>query len=298
METNKLIKLLLQEESKELTISEATTIFFNKLKIHNRPGTYHYYKSALKPILKYINISNINSTQLIDKNVINKYMMSRIGTVKNTTINKEIKALSTMLNYLHEQELISNINFKYKPLPQEEPNVKNINSKDIEKILNYFKTSKTSDINKLAFMLILTTGIRTNELLNIKNSNIDLINKKIYLDFTKTHKPRYIYIVEEIEPLLKKCKTSDIYLFNISCNRLRLFFKKIKKCLNIEVLSPHKLRHYYRTYIYNKSLDIYMVSKLLGHQEIKTTQIYLSIDSKHNQEMNNKYNPIKELLTH
>ena len=34
-------------------------------------------------------------------------------------------------------------------------------------------------------MLILTTGIRTTELINIKNENIDLVNKKIRLDFTK-----------------------------------------------------------------------------------------------------------------
>lgn len=297
METNKLIKLLLQEESKELTISDAIKIYFNKLKLHNRPGTTNYYHAALKPIMTKMSLLNIESTNQIDNNFINKYVNSRLGTVKNTTINKEIKALTTMLRYLEEQELISSIKYKFKPLPQEQVKIKDIDKNDIIKILNYFKTSKTSDIYKLAFMLILTTGIRTNELLNIKNSNIDLINKKIYLDFTKTHKPRYIYIVDEIKPLLEHLKTSDIYLFNISVNRLRIFFKKLKKRLNIKVLSPHKLRHYYANTIYNKSLDIYMVSKLLGHQEIKTTQIYLSINSKTEQNANSIYNPIKDLLT-
>ena len=297
METNKLIKLLLQEESKELTISDAVKIYFNKLKLHNRPGTTNYYSATLKPIMTKMSLLNIESTNQIDNNFINKYINSRLGTVKNTTINKEIKALTTMLKYLEEQELISSIKYKFKPLPQEQVKIKDIDKNDIIKILKYFKTSKTSDIYKLAFMLILTTGIRTNELLNIKNSNIDLINKKIYLDFTKTHKPRYIYIVDEIKPLLEHLKTSDIYLFNISVNRLRIFFKKLKKRLNIKVLSPHKIRHYYATTIYNKSLDIYMVSKLLGHQEIKTTQIYLSINSKAEQNANSIYNPIKDLLT-
>lgn len=296
MNTNTLIKLILKEDSKELTISEATTIFFNKLKLHNRPGTYHYYNAALKPIIKKLSLAGIEHTSQINNNFIDKYVITRINTVKNTTINKEIKALKTMMSYLLEQELISSINFKFKPLPQEQVKIKDIDKKDIIKILEYLKTSKTSDIYKLAFMLILTTGIRTNELLNIKNCNIDLINKKIYLDYTKSHKPRYIYIVDEIKPLLEHLKTSEIYLFNISVNRLRIFFKKLKKRLNIKVLSPHKLRHYYATTIYNKSLDIYMVSKLLGHQEIKTTQIYLSINNKAEQEANNIYNPIKDLL--
>lgn len=296
MNTNTLIKLILKEDSKELTISEATTIFFNKLKLHNRPGTYHYYNAALKPIIKKLSLAGIEHTSQINNNFIDKYVITRINTVKNTTINKEIKALKTMMSYLLEQELISSINFKFKPLPQEQVKIKDIDKNDIIKILEYLKTSKTSDIYKLAFMLILTTGIRTNELLNIKNCNIDLINKKIYLDYTKSHKPRYIYIVDEIKPLLEHLKTSEIYLFNISVNRLRIFFKKLKKRLNIKVLSPHKLRHYYATTIYNKSLDIYMVSKLLGHQEIKTTQIYLSINNKAEQEANNIYNPIKDLL--
>lgn len=296
MNTNKLIKFLLEEESKELSIKEAAQIFFNKLKLHNRPGTINYYAAALKPVLKKLQLLRIENTNQINNNFIDKYVNARINTVKNTTINKEIKALKTMMSYLLEQELISSINFNYKPLPQEQVHIKDIDKNDIIKILNYFNNSKVSDVYKLAFMLILTTGIRTSELLNIKNSNIDLINNKIYLDFTKSHRPRYIYIVENVKELLKKQMTSDIYLFSISVNALRLFFKKIKKRLNINVLSPHKLRHYYATTIYNKSLDIYMVSKLLGHQEIKTTQIYLSINSKAEQEANSLYNPIKDLL--
>ena len=78
-------------------------------------------------------------------------------------------------------------------------------------------------------------------------------------------------------------------------NNLRCFFKRIKKELSIDVLSPHKLRHYYATTIYNNSLDIYLTCNLLGHNDIKMTQIYLDIDNNKNQHKNQIYNPLNYL---
>ena len=72
-------------------------------------------------------------------------------------------------------------------------------------------------------------------------------------------------------------------------------FTVIKNVLNIDVLSPHKLRHFYATTIYNKSLDIYLTCTLLGHSDIKMTQIYLDINNDKNQEKNQIFNPISLL---
>lgn len=73
-----------------------------------------------------------------------------------------------------------------------------------------------------------------------------------------------------------------------------MLFKRLKRDLDIEVLSPHKVRHFYATNIYNKSKDIYLVSQLLGHTNINTTQIYLDIDNEEHQEKNNYFNPIND----
>ncbi len=56
----------------------------------------------------------------------------------------------------------------------------------------------------------------------------------------------------------------------------------LKQSCKIDILSPHKLRHYYATSVYNKSLDICLVKELLGHKSITMTQIYLDIDHKDN----------------
>ena len=82
----------------------------------------------------------------------------------------------------------------------------------------------------------------------------------------------------------------------MTSNGIKMFFKHLRDDIKIDVLSPHKLRHYYATNLYEKSLDIYLVSKLLGHTNIKTTQIYLDLNDKNNQTKNNYYNPMNDLI--
>lgn len=94
--------------------------------------------------------------------------------------------------------------------------------------------------------------------------------------------------------------TNNKYLFldnhknKLLANALKLIFKRLKKELNIDILSPHKLKHYYATNIYNKSLDICLVKELLGHKSITMTQIYLDIDNKDNQVKNSYYSPLND----
>lgn len=301
--TQELIDFLLQHQKKEKTIEikHAYKIFMNHLQVHNRAGTIKAYKSCLKPLLKYLEVHKIFLSNQITSDLINRYILERKPFVKNNTINKEIISFKTMLNLMIKKKYIDNLNFEFSKLKVEKPIIKAISKSDLNKIIRYFNSHAVLDKNKLLFMLITTTGIRTTELLNIKNSNVDLKNLRIYLEFTKTNYPRFIYIKKELIPLFNKVMSNKTYLFNddfgnqMTDNALRCFFKRLKKELNIDVLSPHKLRHYYATSLYNKSLDIYLVSKLLGHTNIKTTEIYLDINDKNNQIKNDYYNPLNDL---
>ena len=299
--TQQLIDFLLQQQTveKSIELSSAYKIFFNYLKLHNRKGTLNAYKSALKPIMDFFQNNNIIRTSEVTTDIINKYINMRLPLVKATTINKAVSSIRTMFNLLIKLKYIDKKNFEFSKLPEEKTTIAQISKNDIAKILYYFKKShKIENKSKLIFMLLLTTGIRTNELLNIKNSNIDLEHKKIYLDFTKSGKTRYIYLIDEIIDLVNEIKSNNTYLFNdhfgnqLSSNAIKCLFRRLKSELDISILSPHKIRHYYATQIYKKSLDIYLVSNLLGHSDIKTTQIYLDIDNKENQIKNSFYNPI------
>lgn len=301
--TQELINFLISKTDnvKSIEITNMYKIFMDELFIHNRQGTINSYNAILKPVMKYFYENNIKTSYEINNQVISNYVISRKPFVKPQTINKEITALKTMFNVCIRKNYIDSINFDFKRLEVKKTKIESISNNDMRKILEYLNTSHVLDKHKLLFLLMLTTGIRTNELLNIENRNINLNKKKIYLEFTKTHTPRYIYLVDDVIPLIQKLMSNNKYLFleednktQLTSNALKCFFKRLKRDLDIDVLSPHKVRHFYATNIYNKSKDIYLVSQLLGHTNINTTQIYLDIDNEEHQEKNNYFNPIND----
>jgi len=302
--TEVLIQFLLQQQKTEkiINLDTAYKLFMDHLYINNRQGTIEAYKCCLKPVYSFFKKNNIFNSNQINNELINKFILERKPFVKNETINKEIIGLKTMLNLMKKNNLIDEIHFEFKRLKTEKPIIESIKKDDLNKIILYLNNSKVTNKNKLIFYLILTTGIRTNELVNIKNKNINLKEMTIYLDFTKSGHNRLIYINPIIKPLIENLISENTYLFNdeknqqLTANAVRMFFKHLRYDLKINVLSPHKLRHYYATNLYNKSLDIYLVSKLLGHSNIKTTEIYLDINDKNNQVKNNFYNPINDLI--
>lgn len=299
--TQQLINFLLdQQQEKSIHINTAYNIFMNHKNIHNRYGTYRCYKATLKPILKYLDNSKIYNSSQVTSDVINKYVLTRKPFVKPQTLNKEVKYFEIMLRYMVKYKYIDKINFTFEPLKVIKTTIPRIEKESIEKILNYFDSSKVATKNKLMFLLILTTGIRTTELINIKNKNIDLEHNIIFLDFTKNGESRNIFIVEQIKELISTVINKTQYLFiddhnnQMTANAVKQFFKHLKSALDIKVLSPHKLRHYYATNIYNKSLDICLVKELLGHKSIEMTQIYLDINHKDNQIKNSFYSPLND----
>lgn len=299
--TQQLIDFLLnQNKEKSIEISTAYRIYIDYINIHKRHGTLESYNAALKPVLTYLKQRRIATTSDVTTDLINQYVLYRKPFVKNQTINREIKYLKAMFNYMIKLNYIDKINFTYEPLKYVKTKIPRIEDSSIKKILDYFDTSRIETKSKLIFLLILTTGIRTSELLNIENKNIDLENNFIKLEFTKNGESRNIYIVEKVKPLIKAIMTNNKYLFldnhknKLSANALRLIFRRLKKELNIDILSPHKLRHYYATNIYNKSLDICLVKELLGHKSVTMTQIYLDIDQRNNQVKNSYYSPLND----
>lgn len=58
-------------------------------------------------------------------------------------------------------------------------------------------------------MIMISTGLRRNELVNIKCENIDLTKKRVYLEKTKTANQRYIYLLDQKSIDIIKDKLND-----------------------------------------------------------------------------------------
>ncbi len=271
--------------------------YIEKAKTKCRPDTIDFYQNKYKVLSNTLEMLGYSNLGMIDKMVYNRL----INTLKsqgycNSTINKICDLLKGIykvnyeLGYINHNPL-ANIQ-KLKEVP---PKIKIINNNvkaKIYKFLLSLKQTKANIRNITAIMLLNDTGIRINELVNIKINNIDLEKNCIYLDFTKTINTRYVYFDNDTKYFLEKWLSfhgnKSEYLFTTlkGCKLKRKtiydFFDKIKTKIGIEQsISPHKWRHTLATNLINENVNLNEIMEILGHTEFETTKRYLHQENEH-----------------
>lgn len=135
---------------------------------------------------------------------------------------------------------------------------------------------------------MLFTGIRANELLNLKITDVNLVSERIFIHAGKGRKDRYVPVHRTLRVILESYikerqrwhKTSEYFFTGAQSNEplaykhLSTVCKKISQSTGFK-FTPHTLRHTCATEMLNQKLDIFKVSTILGHNDIKTTAIYL-----------------------
>ena len=296
---------LLANEIKDIEIQVGFKLFLDHKKQNNRIDTYNYYKKHIKVLLVFFsnekisffqNITNFHIGQLKD------YLKNK--DVKNVTINKFLQVLKCTINFLVDNDLITKPNLKIDKLKESKPELNIIDMNTAIKIIKYIFNEELKIQFRVAILLILTTGIRRTELIHIKTVNIHIEDSKIYLDRTKTGNSRYIYLVNEIKPLIQELlneRKDSTYLFldkdgnQASQYMVDRYFRKLKKDLDIKNLSPHMLRHFYATILINNNTDINTVRLLMGHETISMTLRYIDTLNEKLKQANQENNPINIL---
>lgn len=210
-----------------------------------------------------------------------------------------------MLNFLVKNEIIDSFP-KIPILKEETSKIEIIKKPNLIRILDYSKT--LSNQSELIIRLLISTGIRTTELTFIKKENIDLNSNSIYLEYTKSGEPRYIFFDEYtknliIEAISSENKKNSFLLVNskthehLEANAVRCILKKIKKKLDIEKLSPHKFRHTYGTFLLENGADLESVRLLLGHKTYDMTKRYMHLTNKRLKTVNNQFNVLNFIET-
>jgi site-specific recombinase XerD len=148
--------------------------------------------------------------------------------------------------------------------------------------------------NHAIFSMFLFAGLRKKELLQLKLTDVDIENLTIFINQGKGSKDRIIPMNYTLAQSLKRYldarkishKTCP-YFFTSFVNNIgfseigiRRLVDKIKPILGLS-FSVHKLRHTFATLMLEGGCDIYSLSKMMGHADIKTTTIYLSATAEH-----------------
>lgn len=237
---------------------------------------------------KWIEIIGDVSLRKIDRDNVNVFKRKCLALdLKKTYINILLRSLRASFFYAKERGYIAENPFAHKRgyppvlfrLDDEIPRFL------FEEEIHSLSENIDDDDFHLAFKIYLYCGLRRSELVKLMIQDVDLINKVFYARKTKGKKDRTVPISEEIitelecyiislrsdiGPLFPKWRSADTYS--------RLFKKYARKAKLRDDVTLKGLRHSFATYLLRSGADLKRVKELLGHRDIKTTEIYSKID--------------------
>jgi len=141
---------------------------------------------------------------------------------------------------------------------------------------------------RVVLALIYSAGLRGQEVVNLKLSDVDFERMSIHIRQSKYKKDRVVPLSPAIAQGLKKyikAENPHIWLFNgktpasqYSTRGLSWVMREnLKKTTIKKQVNLHSLRHSYATHLLEEGLNIVTLKELLGHAEITTTMIYLHV---------------------
>lgn len=191
-----------------------------------------------------------------------------------------------------------------------------LTAKEVKKLCTASRKDKgdkfTSVRMALMIKLMYSSGLRVSELVTLPENAINYDLKQILI-YGKGSKERIVPVTKEV--------IDDVFEY-LECRRLFLagrkskwmfpsvtslsghitrdgFFKNLKKIaakagIAQEKVHPHVLRHSFATKLVNNNADLRSIQKMLGHENIVTTEIYTHITTKKLAEEVKKHHPLAQ----
>jgi len=208
------------------------------------------------------------------------------------SVNRKIACLRSYYKFLLREEAISkDPTMKIRVLKTRKRLPHFVNEPDMVKLLDHadFEDSHEGWRERLILELFYGTGMRLSELINLKESQINLRDCTIKV-LGKRNKERVIPFSKSIVSIIenyrrardREVEKKDQQLIIVSNSGGRcypmLVQRIVKRYLNLfsstEKKSPHVLRHSYATHLLDKGAEINAVKDLLGHSSLAATQVY------------------------
>lgn len=142
--------------------------------------------------------------------------------------------------------------------------------------------------HRIILTLAYSAGLRSQELIKLRISDIDFERKTIHIRQSKYKKDRIVPLSDVIAKGIKKylaVENPDTWLFNgkeingqYSPKGLSWVMREALKKTSIQKhVNLHSLRHSYATHLLEDGINIVIIKQLLGHATIATTMIYLHV---------------------
>ena len=264
------------------------------------------YFNPLAKLYKYCVELGLASMKEIDEELLSDFLASYTSSLSDASKKNHRIALLGLFSYIDKQnENEDGSTFSYKielknwqglsgKSGQKLPSY--MNKDEVQQFLDAIETyqfnNKVAYRNRLILKIIIYTGVRVGEILNLHIKELfDEDGLYILKIRGKGNKPRVVMIKKSIIEsdlqnwLASRACNNDLLFCNQKGNRLTQAYisrvvEKILLSVGIrkEKNGAHMLRHSFATLLYQKHKDLILVQEALGHADINTSRIYTHFD--------------------
>lgn len=248
------------------------------------------YQSDMEQFVDYIKTryDNDDPTQA-DTLIVKSYLVHlKERGLANRSINRKLTTLRTFYKYCLREGLIQKTPMNgVKSLKQERVLPKFIPEHDINKV-SFEGDDFASRRDALLFELLYQTGMRQAELRAVRDTDVDRATLTLKVH-GKRNKERLVPLSQQMIRMIDQYQSMRDANFAGHADRLLLndkgeemspyyVYNKVHQMLeNITTLkqkSPHVLRHTFATHLLDEGASLVAIQKLLGHEDLATTQVY------------------------
>ncbi|WP_139956217.1 tyrosine-type recombinase/integrase [Flavicella sediminum] len=227
--------------------------------------------------------------------------------VSNRTVNRKVSSLNSFFKFLLRTEQIRiNPLAQHKALKVAKRVQVPFSEKEIVEVLSIDPEEEgfIAMRNKLIVEMFYSTGMRRQELIDLKEEAVDLSNNTIKV-LGKRNKERYLPLLKSVKKTLitylsERSKlsptVSNIFITNkgnkiygtLVYRIINLYFSRVSTKVK---RSPHVIRHSFATHLLNEGADLNSVKELLGHSSLAATQVYTHTSIDYLKEVYNQAHP-------
>lgn len=284
------------------TLNEMLEATIKELKDNEKFGSMGSYKTTLSTIKRF----KKNEVQFRDITVewLREYERFCLKTMNQTSLAINLRNIRTTMNVAKAAGMIREADYpfgrgKYQ-IKEGVGKKKALNKKQLKAIANYSDGNKFTEFYRDLWLFIyFCNGINVADLINLKfsdiqNGEISFIRKKTK-DRTRDAKRIYAPITPEMQSIIEKWGNNprkSIYIFpfmkagddawehekkkkNLT-KHINDRMKVIGEKLNIGKITTYVARHTYATVLRNEGVPVSIISPMLGHTSVTTTEIYLA----------------------
>ncbi len=264
---------------KNILLSKYSQEYFKYAESYKSKATIVNEKNYVAKLNKYLGDVAIGTISVKDLDL---WKADSLKKISAATFNIERRTLQSIFevarrwNYIRENPFknikkakVEEKRFYFEP--DEFNKIIKLVSKDEELSINP-RDKRFLCLFRLYILFLVNTGLRRSEALRLRKVDVDFKKGIIHISKTKSKQARIVPL-NKVSRMILESLSDDLFA-GLNANHVSRKFNHYLRKAKMTQFKLHSLRHTFATDLIARGVDIYTVSRLLGHSDIRTSMVY------------------------